>query len=237
MKFLSVLFSSFVLLVGCVSGPSTRDVVPDLEYKDYPVIGQEATAEIGDTLVLKSKLYTYDGLELMEAVTDGGSNREYIVDPHKMPLVKVDEGGRKYFKPDHAHYYVQDKMFGQIVPMGNGYFVVSPDNEASITGYYDMSSAGPLTNPYPHMKIGKIVDERKPNFRQELLYNGKVGTAIKLTYREYSNDMIRTAFSQEVQYDLSESKLVGFRGVRIEILEASNMLIRYRVLKSFPVSD
>ena len=45
--------------------------------------------------------------------------------------------------------------------------------------------------------------------------------------------MARSAFTQEVQYDLKESKIIGFKNVRIEVIEATNSSITYKVLKAF----
>jgi hypothetical protein len=52
---------------------------------------------------------------------------------------------------------------------------------------------------------------------------------VKLLYREFSEDRTRPAFSQEVTSDLKEGTLVDFKGARIEILEATNISIRYKV--------
>jgi len=41
------------------------------------------------------------------------------------------------------------------------------------------------------------------------------------------------AFNNDVDYDLNESKVIGYKGARIEIIEATNELIKYRVLKNF----
>ncbi len=70
-------------------------------------------------------------------------------------------------------------------------------------------------------------------FKQEFIYNGRVGNALKFIYREYVFDQVRPAFTQDLQYDLSESKIVGFRGLRIEILNATNTKIEYVVLNHF----
>ena len=48
--------------------------------------------------------------------------------------------------------------------------------------------------------------------------------------------MMRPAFTQDIQYDLKESNIIGFKGVRIEIIEATNRHIKYKVLNSFPDS-
>jgi len=45
---------------------------------------------------------------------------------------------------------------------------------------------------------------------------------------------MRQPFSQEVLYDLSEGNIIGFKGARIEIIEATNFNLKYKVIKSFP---
>lgn len=66
-------------------------------------------------------------------------------------------------------------------------------------------------------------------FKQELIYNGKIGNTIKISYREFKNDFARPAFTQEIVYDLSESNVIGFKGMRIEVVEANNSLIKFIV--------
>lgn len=45
------------------------------------------------------------------------------------------------------------------------------------------------------------------------------------------NDMARPAFYQDLSYDLIESKIIGFKGTQIEIIEATNSEIKYMVVK------
>jgi hypothetical protein len=73
----------------------------------------------------------------------------------------------------------------------------------------------------------------KTNLKQEFIYNGKVNNAYKFTYREFTNDYARPAFTQDLQYDLNDGSIIGFKGLRIEILLANNNIIRYRVLSNF----
>ena len=47
------------------------------------------------------------------------------------------------------------------------------------------------------------------------------------------DDLARPAFTQDLQYDLTESKVIGFRGLRIEIISATNIKIEYKVLNHF----
>ena len=74
---------------------------------------------------------------------------------------------------------------------------------------------------------------KENSFKQELIYNGRVADSLKFLCRELSNDFLRPAFSQEIQYDLRESRTMGFKGDRVEVLDAANQAIRYQVLRNF----
>jgi hypothetical protein len=70
---------------------------------------------------------------------------------------------------------------------------------------------------------------RECHFRQELIYNGISKGVIRVTYREYSNDMARPAFFQDLVYDLDESDLIQFREFRIKVIDAHNLGIVFVV--------
>lgn len=70
-------------------------------------------------------------------------------------------------------------------------------------------------------------------FQQALIYSGKIGNKINIGYREFSSDMARPAFNNDVEYDLSDSKVIGYKGARIEVIEATNEYIKYKVLQNF----
>ncbi|PKG40214.1 hypothetical protein [Psychromonas sp. Urea-02u-13] len=71
------------------------------------------------------------------------------------------------------------------------------------------------------------------SFKQELIYTGKVGDKIRFTYREYSNGMARGAFSVDVEYDLSESNVIAYKGAVMSIQKATNTIINYTITKHF----
>ena len=74
------------------------------------------------------------------------------------------------------------------------------------------------------------VHENLPRVRQRLIFNGTSGTNINLIYRETTN---QDSFSQEFQVDLSETKFIEFKKVRIEVDEFSNTSVAYKVLSNF----
>ena len=56
---------------------------------------------------------------------------------------------------------------------------------------------------------------------------------VTLGYREFSNDTARPAFNNDVDYDLKNTKIIGYKGARIEVIEANNQNITYKVLSNF----
>ena len=45
--------------------------------------------------------------------------------------------------------------------------------------------------------------------------------------------MARSAYSNNVDYDLAESTIVGYKGARLEVVKATNTELTYRVLSGF----
>lgn len=75
------------------------------------------------------------------------------------------------------------------------------------------------------------------SFQQTLIYSGKVGNKINIGYREFSSNMARPAFNNDVEYDLNESKQIGYKGALLEVIDANNQNITYKVLRNFNKTD
>ena len=82
------------------------------------------------------------------------------------------------------------------------------------------------------------VNDRKielPDFKYVVLYQGVSKGTIKVSFREFKNDLARPAFTQDVFYDLNSdgTGMIAFKGARIAVDEATSTNITYRVLKPF----
>ena len=74
------------------------------------------------------------------------------------------------------------------------------------------------------------VDEySKDTFKEELIYTGRSGNTIHLSYREYVQSLARPSFFQELRYDIGRSGTITFRGYKIHVLDANNENIRFVV--------
>lgn len=75
------------------------------------------------------------------------------------------------------------------------------------------------------------------DFQQTLIYSGRIGSKIKISYREFSSNMARGAFTNDAEYDLSTSNIIAYKGARLEVIEADNEKIRFKVLSNFNVGN
>lgn len=81
---------------------------------------------------------------------------------------------------------------------------------------------------------GKFLPIDVPNgesYKQELIYSGLSEDTVKITCREYKNEMPRPVFTQDLTYDIASSREVAFQDLRIEILYATESNISFFVKK------
>lgn len=74
---------------------------------------------------------------------------------------------------------------------------------------------------------------RKPtsdSFREELIYTGRSGNFLAITYREYKEEFVIPAFFQSLTYDVSLSHDIVFQNYRLELLGADNKAILFVVV-------
>jgi hypothetical protein len=67
-------------------------------------------------------------------------------------------------------------------------------------------------------------------FKAEFIYAGTSSNSIHISYEEFTNDMTKPAHRQDFHYDLSKSDQFTFRSLRIEVMEADNRRIKFKVL-------
>jgi hypothetical protein len=220
---ITVLVGLVVLIQGCAS--PTYDYLPKTVQISEPPVGSVSTAYIGDVLLTQGTTSEHDAILL-----------EY---PVKVGLV-----GTYTFSPG---YYT--KTGGGVK---SGFYLPSKySNGGSVT-------KGVLTDPFKIIEAkyspqelcgvsvlnGKVCKKHSfkvttqiasgiNNFQQTLIYSGKIANKVNFGYREFSKDLARPAFNNDVEYDIAVSNIVGYKGARIEILEATNEFIKYKVLANF----
>lgn len=208
----------FFLLTGCVSVP--ENYTPTMVEISEPPIGSINTVSVGDYMVRQG---TYVEREAIR-VTQAGKSLAYDI----MPGIYEKKGESK----DGTTYYpvaggARVKKAALADPWN--YVLVSDKNELCIVTAFSVESctSGGVWEKTMH---AATTDN---SFQQSLIYSGKVGNKINVGYREFSNSVARPAFNNDVEYDLNQSSVIGYRGARLEVLDASNQSIQFKLISNF----
>ncbi|BBF68812.1 hypothetical protein [Sphingomonas bisphenolicum] len=85
--------------------------------------------------------------------------------------------------------------------------------------------------PAPYDLVDMPAAAGSDYFRQSLVYLGAAQGVLRLNYREFSHDMARPAFTEELSFPLEATypQVIAWRDTRITLLGVSNAGLRYRV--------
>lgn len=226
MRKLIFFIGSIIALNGCATTQKTV-YMPTVQKISEPPIGSIVTAGIGDKLLVQGEMTEQKALcfPLTQKFLLGGSIQQGC-------FAKQSENDELEFyntTNDIGAGKAVD-LTGTQMPMG----IALRKSDNAICAVSLLGTA-PNINCKKEMNFEKKnwVTSRSQGFQQTLLYNGKVGNKINIGYREFSSDMARPAFNNDVEYDLSESKQIGYKGALLEVIEANNQMIKYKVIKNF----
>lgn len=204
-----------------------------------PAVGGEVTVEVGAVVARTFNFVKLPALEVASPYRKtspyrGEMGMEVEILAGKLELAGDDGRGGKYYRrvPGVNLYWVEtgrarepDLRDGGIHVTGSGvpsvYWLWNRGGNANLLPAPDFV-VKPTTNSRPLERTG---------FQRDLVYSGlSGGSTISLLYREFLDNMTRPVLTQELKYDLALSRTIGFKDARIEVVNAGNTSIRYRVL-------
>lgn len=215
------------LLAGCAT--STRPVASRIETIDRPGANEIATANLGDSLLTRGVVFWRQAIRTSGPAQINIGIGNTVVTPPGVYVLRAEDDKNRYFFGGPP---VQSGIVG-FEWTGGG--VCVSKTTGTISGLFQLQGMCPSNNLIaPSYENLTVPDAAVSDiWRKELIYNGRSGDTIRVIYREYSGDLARPAFTQELQYDLSQQMEIGFREVRLQVESATNTSIRYRVLQTF----
>ncbi|MDE4771806.1 hypothetical protein PXW82_00500 [Klebsiella pneumoniae] len=224
MKKLLIVALGAVLLTGCTT--PARNYVPQTKQISIPPLNTVTTTYVGEDMVRQGIDASIDAIHFNQAVVIGS------IGVYTIPAgdyVKIGEDSKSEF------YSNVERTSGVVVP--NRFMVNDPtqsiqlmkNGEICIVTIYGGTKCD---TGKPFTKV-KFQTEQQSSFQQTLIYNGKVGNKINIGYREFQGGMARAAFSNEVEYDLSESKTIRYKGAVLDIMDANNQSITFKLTRNF----
>lgn len=202
---------------------------PDFNYRPVstrisePPLNSTATAYVGDVLLRQGKYSEHDAIYVNQKI-----RVSLAYDLHPGYYVKKGED-----KKTETFYPGGDEP-------GHVKKALLADPWQAVMTYKGTEKICVVTvfNALSCTKSGNFQPRNLPilssdSFQQTLIYSGKVGNKINIGYREFSSSLARPAFNNDVEYDLSSSKVIGYKGARLEIIEATNEYIKYKIISNF----
>jgi hypothetical protein len=184
---------------------------------DHPPLGQVTTVNIGEPMVNKGLIMETTVLSVKQPI----NGFSYKIPAQQYPQIGHDERNDYFSAVGVIKNAFADPFNGLAVAR-------TPGAELCVVTVFGATSC--YKGAFSREKVTAV---GKESFQQTLLYSGRVGNKVNISYREYSNDMARPAFNNDAEYDLSSSNIIGYRGASIEVLSADNSSITYRVLSNF----
>jgi hypothetical protein len=199
--------------------PATIDV-------SEPPLGQVVTAEVGSTMLRQGK-YTESDAIYLPGTIKAGMLGAYVFGPGYY-IKEGEDAKNEFYRPEPGPEGGRvDKS-----PLADPYKTMLVERAANtICGVSVMNAKVCHKNAeFRRLRRPALTAD---GFQQTLIYSGRIGSKVNIAYREFSNNMARPAFNNDVEYDLSESNTIGYKGAEIEIIEATNRMIKYKVIRNF----
>lgn len=243
MRYVLVFGAVMSLITGCTVSPITPMDLTERTVIDTPKVDQVMTNNLGETLVARGVRTTGKALEISKVTKFNKQPGEKSLFMCGLSVAPSSQFYRGRWQTDqeiadcYGPFNIQVTTADGAISGGcPGTYLVNDICQDKFSHEFFIplgSYKALLEQDFGNISVVEKVVSSQTNFVQEFIYNGRSGNTVKFIYRELSDDMLRAAFSQEVQYDLSQSTEVGFKSLRIEVIEASNTSITYKMLSNF----
>ena len=221
--------TGLVILTGCAA--PVVNYQPQTQNISEPPINSLNEKQIGDELLRQGKYREHDAIRITSSVKISWA---YTIHPGYFLKMGEDKDA-EYYRIGGAG---EDSGFVEKHAIADPYhsLMVKRDNNTVCVVTVFNAYGCDESNISSFEKIKKPIVSQD-TIQRTLIYSGKVGNKINVGYREFSGSIARPAFSNSVEYDLSESKSIGYKGALLEIIEATNRSIKYKVISNFNAAE
>jgi hypothetical protein len=222
MKRALLALSAILIFAGCETVPSF-EVKPSTIAISFPEIGIETTKAIGEILVAEGTRSEIYGVEVSTPMPDGtvtaGLYRETkATDGYECFDPVLSSGASIKRMPSSECFLAYNKALRSL-------------QRATLNEFGMIFYLGEI--PSSNYQFRKFNLENTNSFQKTLIFTGKDKDLLRFTYREFADDYARPAFSVDVVYDLSESRIIQYQKLKMEILSATSTQITYRLITNF----
>ncbi len=192
-----------------------------------PLLNTESIAGVGETILHQGKLEQRAAIHLSEEI-QFGKDKAYTLTPGYYVRTSESVGWEFYSPADGPRAGRVKKAPDAITVQGSFHYSNDGKTIGIITNFYQAVNA----------KAKGITRTIRPALTRTktqrfLVYGGMSGTKIRLSYRELWKNITRPSDAVFIEYDLADTNIVEHKGAKIEVIEATEKELRYRVTQVF----
>ncbi len=196
-----------------------------------PPLNAVTTVGIGEPVIRQGKPIERAAIHLSQKI-EFGKGGEYALLPGY--YLRSSAGiGWEYFVPEDGPEAGRVlKAPGAITLQGSFHYSNDGKTIGLITNFYQAINAeakGITRTTRPSLS--------RDHVQRSLIYRGMSGTKIKLDYQEIWKSIKRPSGEALSIHDLAQSRVVELHGARIEVVEANERTLRYRILRPFQSTE
>jgi hypothetical protein len=210
----------------------------ELKKLDMPIIFHDNKIKVGINTVHIPELNTISTKEVGDSMYE--KINQYVFDTYTVKINQEILGMEFYDNYDLLVWSQND--YKSICSKKNDICLLDTNHNGTFSHYVEIGSY--VKNNQPNIlpldkqvtyKTIQNINYKNDSFKYQALYQGKVGNKIKISFREFNDNMARPAFTQDIEYELESNNptIIGFKGLRIKVIKVTNQNITYSVIKDY----
>lgn len=213
---MKLLLLATALLVAAPATAETSTLVT------FPAIGVERTIPVGGEVYSYTRAYITDGAILEEEAKAGSwlLERKFAAGTQLVPV------------STRAAFKACVPAPGTLEPSGPCFL---DDNGDSVFDRHsgDSVEMARKLKPPVRYKRAEVIVLRDDSFKYVILFSGGSNNSLRFSYREFKNDFIRAAFTENLEVPREPfPQMIRLKDLQLEILGLTGMGLRYRLVET-----
>lgn len=214
-------------LSGCSSLPTLAPKESSVEDMTNPPVGRTVTVYAGDRML---ETFTAWRGEAFVSASDKNMCDQNALLKYPLPSGQVYKAfsgsdGRTYFCGDSENPIKKTYVRLCITQSPEGYWH-QRNQYPSLYKCYDGENRSPLSG-----EVRSAVVKQEDSLQRTVIYNGRSGNDIFVSYREYMANISRPSFTQDFTFDMSQERQFGVKGSLFQVDRFDNSSITYKVVR------
>lgn len=224
----AVVISGFMIFSGCASVQTQQ---PKYQTGSFPDLEVRTTVSVGQVMISKYNYLSQERAVLLGSVS-GSKGSWLLLGAFRSKRNGLEVGDSLVLSTSSG-----EEVYCQEPAQKGAACLKDSDGDGHFERAYKMNAYGYLENGVDIPPVPYRVGDRaiKDGFKYELIYQGIDNGVVRIAYREYTENLARPAFSQDLTYTVTDmgDTHVRFRDVTAEIHSADNLQIEYTVNSGF----